>query len=327
MTILWAGTSIADLEVQANAVAVTTGSVLSPNVAEGFSVRGLMPNCFPPAFEPRQEIWFSGYHYYWTSTSQANWGLVAFYDDQHSANYRINQADWSTARPLLQVRTGANTWTTLATGAFSLSGTLARLDIQLRVHATNGVFRLYVNGVICAEFLGDTRSVGGGNIIKVGLGSNNDSANSGMRHSACVIADEDTRPFVMYQRRPTGNGAETSWSGDYTSVDETGYEDSDFISSATVDQVETFTFPALPGDMSTRQMAAIILAGRSRGSGSPGTIRGVARIGSTNYDIPGEDETPPGFGAQQWIFETNPATGLPWLGSEVNSTQFGVKST
>ena len=320
MAILWAGTSLADAALAGGTLTTDSGQIAT-TVSEGIACTNTQ-TCLSPHVAPKDEFWFlDTYHWAAATLPNANSLNLAFCDTSGIPVLRMRLASTGGVHQI-EKWTGS-AWTMLAQTPVGFTGR-NRLDLHVKM-ATSGWVRLYVSGALLLNFEGDT-SAGTNRINQVILGSGQGSASYVCRHSGFVLADEDTRPFIFYQRLPTGNGAETSWTGDYTAVDETGVNDADFISSTSPNDLETFTFNALPGAFDNNRLRGVVLSGRTNGSGSPGNIRGVARVGGVNYDIPGETDTTPTYGPQQWIFETNPATGQPWLGSEVNSSQFGVKS-
>lgn len=323
MAILWAGTSIADMGVISGATVTTDTGIISANVSEGVRCENAQ-SALSPTFAPIDTLWLAE-TYRWNAATNPNDTSrnIAFISDDNMVIMRFRNLDSGGVHAF--EKWNGTAWTQITRTLVGIVGT-NRIDIGIKL-AIDGFIKLYVNGGVLLDFSGDTLPTGSSNISQVLFGSGRGSSSYYCAHSAILIADEDTRSFNLLQKLPTGNGAETAWTGDYTSVDETGINDADFVSSGVVGQLETFTFPALASGFDNNALKAVVLAGRSQGSGSPGNIRGVARVGGVNYDIAGEKDTSVSFGSQQWIFETNPATSQPWLGSEVNASQFGVKST
>lgn len=251
---------------------------------------------------------------------------MTFNSPDDEALFAINVTDYASTPPKFQKKTALNTWADVANGAFIVPAVLVRLDVYLKIHATEGVFRLYVDGAICIDYTGDTTAYRTNFVNRIGFGSTSTTSNGGV-HSAAIIADIDTRPLTFHQRLPTGNGAETDWTGDYTSVDETGLNDADFIKATALDDVETFTFPDLPVYAATQLLETLVISGRARNSGDIQEIKGIARVGSTNYEAPAVFDSSPTFLMQQWQLPLNPANGQPWTGADIDAAEFGVKAT
>ncbi|MFC3318586.1 hypothetical protein ACFOHY_17475 [Rhizobium rosettiformans] len=145
-------------------------------------------------------------------------------------------------------------------------------------------------------------------------------------YSGIVVADEPTDYMTVHQTLPTGNGAETAWTGDYTAVDETGVNDTDFIQATAADQVETFTFSQLGSEWAAYEIKAVTVGMRAVGGVATPTVEGVARIDGVNYAQAAQLPTPATFGAVQAVFETNPADDSAWTRDVINAAQFGVKA-
>ena len=328
MTILWAGTSIADMAIIGGGGAITTSGELALNVAEGINLTANSP-CISPEFTPRNDL-FASATLRQGGTNINGIGQVfrmfEFYNAAFGGILCLGALHLSTSQfSLVAQKWNGTTWVNVADApsVYFAPGVRYRIDIYLKVHSTEGRIVVYVDGTKIIDFTGNTMPTGTGNMIaRMGIAR----YLTNTTYSAMIISDIDSRPYNFYQLLPTGNGDETAWTGDYTSVDETGINDADAITSTAVGSVETFTFPDLPSDLNSLELLTVILSGRAQGSGSPGEIMGIARISTTNHESPGEYETSPNYLPQQWRFDLNPSTGLPWIGSQVNSAQFGVKA-
>lgn len=320
MAILWAGTSIADMSL-ASGVLTTDAGQIAATVSEGIACTNAQ-TCLSPVFAPKDEFWFSDV-YHWTAATLPNTNSLnlAFCDTIGTTILRMRLA--STGGVHQFERWTGSAWSTLAQTPTGFTGR-NRIDVHIKL-AASGWVRLYVGGALLLNFEGNTEA-GTGMVSRVILGSGQGSASYVCRHSAFMFSDVDTRPLDFYQRLPTGNGADTAWTGDYTAVDETGINDADFIKAASVGDTETFTFPALPAETNARKLEALVLSGRSRSAGSIQHIKGISRVGGTNYEEPAMYDASPTFNAQQWIIPVNPATGNPWTGTEVDGAQFGVRA-
>lgn len=320
MAILWAGTSIADM-ASSSGTATTTSGAIATTVSEGINCAN-MQVCLSPTFAPTDEFWFSE-TYQWAAATLPNTSSLnlAFCDTAGTPILRMRLA--STGGVHQFDKWSGSAWSMVAQTPIGFTGR-NRIDIHVKI-AASGWIRLYVNGALLLNFEGNTLA-GTGAVNRVILGSGQGSASYECRHSAFMFSDADTRALDFYQRLPTGNGAETDWTGGYTDVDETGINDADFVKATSVGDTETFTFAALPSETNSRKLEALVLSGRSRSAGSIQRIKGISRVGGTNYEEPAAYDASPAFNAQQWVIPVNPATGNPWTGTEVDGAQFGVRA-
>jgi hypothetical protein len=145
--------------------------------------------------------------------------------------------------------------------------------------------------------------------------------------SGVFVADEDTRNMNFVAMAPLGSGANSGWTGAYTDIDETGYSDTDFISTTTVDAISTFNFGNVPTKYANYKVKAVAIGARATGSGSaPTKVHGAIRTGGVNYDKAAEMGTPVTFAALNVIWQTNPGTGIAFTIAEVDAAEFGFKA-
>jgi hypothetical protein len=230
----------------------------------------------------------------------------------------------------LQIWTGS-AWTTVVPNFSFSAKTLARFDFYFRRHASAGRARMKCNGVTYFDYTGNT-DLSGTAWDSVSIGT---FAASGADLSEVIIADENTELMQLVQLIPNGNGADTGWTGDYTTIDEilngqlqTAY-DTDFIEAAAVGLSETFTFSDIGAAYQGYNVAAVVIGCRALvgADPDPDEIQGIARIGGVDYTQLSQKPAPTlSLGPVQMIFPNNPATGLPWTAAEINAAEFGFKS-
>lgn len=324
MAILFGGTSLADFAIEGATTAITSG--VDTYVSEGLEVASGANQGFYldlPAAET--DFWIACYLKVSSGTGTPAMGLAV-----------INTALGPTT-PLFSISADQNSTTPKAfywngstsvlfdTGASLAS--LVRWDIHVKISDTAGVFEVYRDGVLDMDFTSvgvDTKLTSAANIDRVlfravGVGQTD--------YSGIIIADEDTRGLRLVQRLPNAAGAESGWTGAYTAIDETSFNDGDFITAATAGLTSTFGFADLPTEFAASPIAAVILAGRIQGSAvSPTSVQAVARVGGADYARATETPISTAFGPRQAIFASNPATLNEWAVSEINAAEFGVKS-
>jgi hypothetical protein len=127
---------------------------------------------------------------------------------------------------------------------------------------------------------------------------------------------------------PTGAGATTAWTpsagANYTCVDEAApNSDTDYVSSATAGQTDTYTFGNLSVAGGTVKAVQVSAFHRKDDAGSR-NLALVARPGSTDRlgtTVLVADSY--NYATQMW--ETNPDTSAAWTVAEVNAAEFGVR--
>ena len=325
MSILFAGTALADFNIFGQPGTTTTAAQIAPYVSEGVALAVYDEDDYISAsFAASGEVWISCYVGSMFSNSGSNRpGITIGTDDTDlfslvGANTVVSNAPFK-----LRAWTGS-AWADLNTGALFTSG-LVRMDIHVKLHDTDGLIAFYASGNLVMYYAGDTIQAGLSTVSKVTFRTSYTNTTNGWV-SAVIIATEDTRDMVFDQNQFAANGTGTDWTGDYTNVTKTGKDDAGFVKSATGGQVETYNQADIDGGLALLDVKAVAVPLRCRkGATGPSNIQAVARVGGTNY--PTANLSPDvAWALREGIFETNPATGLPWTVAEVNAAEFGVKS-
>jgi hypothetical protein len=238
-----------------------------------------------------------------------------------TANFRIRQTNvtigairtWQ-----LQYLDGSAVWTN-AGSALTLS--TARADYDLYVNITNGDVALYVRG---SDLGASATGLSLGHMS--GVTKARFYSDFSIRRISQVIADTvSTVGRRLATAYPSGVGANTSWTGSYTEVDEIVLDDADFINSATADQLESYavTVPTLTGYV----VQDVTVSTRAKcGSAGPQNMRHVLRSGSTNGLSGSDIALTAAYAPQQTTFTTDPATSAAWVNTAIASVQPGAKS-
>lgn len=323
MAILFAGTSMADFRnSDTSIIPVTTAGNIAPYVSEGVRVDPATAGAFSavsPLWEPASEVWVSLYIRPWDA--QSNNGFIELLNANENVVFRLVVNANGTHGWTLQVYNGSG-FDSVATGSASLlEDTLYRMDIHIVVDDTVGVFDCYVNGSPYVTFSGNTDRFSEPDIAAVRFTS--DATLMEFDFSAVIVADSDTRGLTFVQRKPTGNGAETGWDGDYTDVDEVGVDDGDGLSATGDGDTSTFQSNPLPSELSDFSVEAVVISARAR-AGTTSNIAGALRIGGTTYG-PNRMNPSTEIGPTQAIYHESPATNSPWGFSEVDNAEFGVR--
>jgi hypothetical protein len=209
-------------------------------------------------------------------------------------------------------------------GTYSVSnGARYRVDIRFNIHASTGSCFVYLNGELILSGTGLNTTAQITSVGAIGLMQTGPISNA--VYSAIVASDESTRAIEFIEMSLTGDGTLTDWTGDYTDIDEAGYNDTDFINSETGGDQSTFTYDFTVPDGYV--INSVILSGRMSNYGSlVSGIKGITYQGATAYDLSAFSDLPFLPGASQIISTINPATGLAWEETDITSGELGFET-
>ncbi len=144
--------------------------------------------------------------------------------------------------------------------------------------------------------------------------------------SAVIITDEPTPNWRLSTLFANGNGFHTDFVGDFTDIDQFNRSDSDFISSQTPGDIESFTGSDIDAGLTDLHVRAISVGIRSRKqNGGNGVIQAMVRTGAADFF--GDSETIIDDGSwhsDHHVFNGNPGGG-DWDHATANVVEFGVK--
>lgn len=252
-----------------------------------------------------------------TSTTRFIW-----YDSSSNERIKILYQD-TTTQLIVQYWNGAS-FTSLTGITVGIDGVRQTIDLRVVCNSASGSINLYIAG---------TNRLNSGTIdlsTTTDLkkfrfyGATVSSLTTNTWFSQAIVADESTIGWRLATFYLNGAGATSSWTGAFTDIDETAYNDADFINSATANQVSTFaqTGPSMTG----YTVKAVIVAARAkRGSSGPANLQLALRSAGTDY-FSASHALDLGYTAEQNVWETNPATGAAWVNTAISAIQPGVKS-
>lgn len=145
--------------------------------------------------------------------------------------------------------------------------------------------------------------------------------------SQMIVADESTIDWKFTCNPPTGDGANSAWTGTYADVDELATSDADLISGAANGDTETFTRAARTISGTVK---AVVLASRGRNAATGAqNMQHCYRQGGSDYFTSNLAGIGTGYAPLVSIMHTNPATGSAWTAADAGSAsnEFGVKAT
>lgn len=323
MTILFAGTSHADVQQTGSADVHTTAANLDTYVLEGLRCAIGGGNGFEIKIEPKDDLWMSFYSMWSSSTGSAGVGVAFIGYETGVEIFRVS-GNGNASTVGLGYHNGTSLQLAAVLGS-SFSG-LHRFDVHLKMADTGGIFEVYKDGVLDAQLSGITTDTILTDATKIGRIGFNNMALGHSIYSAIIIADEDTRGMRLEQKLPSAAGATTSWTGAYTTVDETGIGDNDYAWSATLNAISTFTYPASHADFSSGYGVRAVIAGMRAVAPADGSMKlaGVVRTSGTDYASP-DVKALTAYGRAQAIWDVNPNTAAAWTVSAASGSQVGMK--
>ena len=329
MTILAAGTSLADMIIRNGAPYSSNGLFKGPYVAECAVLAGGSNGgaTFGLPFETASDDFWHSFH--WRSPTQYNrsGAFIAAFRQSMTSAVLFKLVSTSSSAGAFYYWNGT-TYVSLGTISLTegLGDSTERWDIHIKMHDTTGVIEGYCNGALKFSYSGDTIFTAATTIGWV------EHEHQSVTTSIAAVSSEfvstlDSRNLELAQLQPTSDGANTGFTGGYSQVGKVARNDLTWISSAAAGDIETFNMGDVPADLAGQTVHAVVAASRARrGATGPQTLKAAARIGSTNYELGTYGALDNAFSRFAIIAANNPATSSAWITSEINGAQFGVKS-
>lgn len=228
---------------------------------------------------------------------------------------------------------GAFGGTTIASAAGSfMQNTFYYIEVSATIADAGGTCEVRLNGVTVINYTGDTKNAGTNNSIDcIGFSSNSNSIGV----DDFWIAD-DTGPAphntflgnVRIQTLvPSGAGNSTQFTpstgANYSTVDELPYSSTDYVSSQTAGQKDTYAMTDIAASPQNIFATQTNLIARKTDAGSIG-VRPILRSGGTDY---AGSSTYLGVGdvVIRELHPLNPATSTAWTASSVNAIETGME--
>lgn len=143
--------------------------------------------------------------------------------------------------------------------------------------------------------------------------------------SQVILASESTIGMRGMSGHPSAAGANTAWTGDHTSVDETAYTDADFIFSSTNGQRETYAVTYV-GSMAGYTPRALIAGARGKYGGSGPQNLQITVVSGATTDDSASILLGLGYTANVNVWEDDPNTTLDWTSANIVAAQVGVEA-
>lgn len=242
-----------------------------------------------------------------------------------------------TSAGILRVYNNTMFGTLLGSGSSSLTlSTYHYIELKIKIDNSTGTVDLYKNGSNILSLTGQDTQNGSNSYVNVlQLGSTSGSGTSTIDFDDLYVSDTtgsyntsllgDVRIETLF---PTSDGSNTAWtcstgSTHYTLVDETTPNTSDYVSTSTVGNKDTYGFGDIGGTVSAIYGVQVNMAALKDDAGSR-SIAATVKSSSTNAD--GSSlALSTGQLIYTSIFETDPNTSAAWTQANVNAAEFGVK--
>lgn len=183
--------------------------------------------------------------------------------------------------------------------------------------------QLFVNG----SFVGESPVSQVGSVGYDSLTFGPGSAANTMYISQILVTEN--RPTVgarVWTRKANAAGAVSEMTGAFGSLVKTAINDTTSVTSNAPLQTSVFAYQdvATPVGMAWGELW---VWSRAKNDGAPpANLKGVVRVGTTNYESPAMTAISGGFNALPSRWPTNPATSAKWTDSSFNAAQIGMKS-
>ena len=198
-------------------------------------------------------------------------------------------------------------------------------DLKVSVDASNIVCEFYINGTLEATATAANTTSGYGDAKKAYFENNQMPYVSGaytVYHSQLMALDSQSSVGGnLAVLAPDGDGGETDWSGDYTTL--TGSGDAE-MTAASAALRSSWTLSEYGGAASPNIEAVAVQTTLSRDLSGPQNVTPFLRLSSTNYDGAAGSQAADGVVRDEWT--TNPATASAWAEADLASLEAGLLS-
>lgn len=204
-----------------------------------------------------------------------------------------------------------------------------RWDIYFKRDATNGRVVVKINNEVALDYTGNTDLSGkawGG----IAFGS---TTSGSITFYMTIVATEPTDKLRMVQLNYTTEDT-MEWTGTVTNINGNSTGSSSTITSldgtsidvTEVDKDAIFNVSAFLPAFENSKIKAVVIGARASTEAPVNKIQGVAKVGGTVYARDPSKNAQNVLAGCQTVFETNPATGLPWTPAEIMASSFGYRS-
>lgn len=211
--------------------------------------------------------------------------------------------------------------TVIATEEGNSAAQTTTIDMNIISLGSSASIKVYSGGSEIINYTGDLSSYSISDLDSVWF-STGPFGVFEVAHSP-IVADEDTRLFVLATLRPNAEGdTSANWTGSYTDIDETTISDSDKIYSSTPDADFQCGVTGMPSG--SWVVKAVKVAVRCvDGSGTNGIAVGVKT--NDTVSVSGAMSCSGYWQTKELMLNINPVTGNPWTPAEIEALQLNLR--
>lgn len=333
MTILRALSSPYDFDITAGGYFHDTPLSVSPHCQDHITFRN-GPDIAGVRIPKSRNLWIAGMMAKNDQSTTPEYGFVELFDTAYSTTqplFKIQKATGNASTARMWVWTGS-AWVDSGVNGGAWGTAMMRLDIELVMDGTNGIWRTYRNGVDTISFLGNTDRVASDGIDLVKFGTyTSPAANSDNRMttwSGILIADEDTRNLFVAQRKPTADGFYTQFTGDYADVVSATYNglpgDATYLETNADGNRQSFQYGSI-ADYIFNPIHAVVVSLRNREQQADlAPVTAFLRVDGTDYDSDVRMSAGTSFVGQAAVFADDGVDA--WTYEQIEGAEFGVIS-
>lgn len=300
----------------------------------GYVATSLGTSAFGKTFPSSYSTIIVGFAFRYTGSSASLYDAIAL--KESTTSHLTLSVQPSSGKVTL--RRGTNTGTLLATSTATLSAsTWYYFELKATINDTTGAYDFRINGVTDFSATNvDTRNAGTSGVIDniTTLAGGSSITSSWDDLYVCDTSGSTNNNFLGDCRidtlLPTGDGNYTQFTpstgtSHYALVDESTPNTTDYNSSATSGNRDSYTYPDLTSLTSQTIYGVQICAAALKSDAGARSLGTMSRLSSTDKDGTGATLST----SQTYICEiqeTDPS-GSAWTQTNVNAAEFGVKVT
>jgi hypothetical protein len=277
-----------------------------------------------PTFVPSEgdETWFHFRMYANTADYNDENTLFNCYDDEGNLLLNIRKKRSTYAYAISATLYDGNT---SISGDGSINFTRSKLgfiDIKYTVTGLKIETMIYINGTLSLTLLLNSNPNGFVAPVAFSLGCAFADNLSDVQHvSEIIVADGDTRNARLDLLRPVAAGGHEQWQGNLAALSDD--DPTTGMTTIAADQRQTATLEAYTGASNISNL--VVVSQTTRGQNSPTKLKHSVRLSGVDYD---SAEIPIGYPLQYNLtdYQINPATSLPWQGSDLSLIETGFVS-
>jgi hypothetical protein len=218
---------------------------------------------------------------------------------------------------------GTNTLIASEAGLSLSTGALHRVDMHVVSYGASATVNVFLDGVLLITFTGAVNASGVTDLDQVW---DMFEGSYSPWISEVLVADEDTRPYQgIVTHALTGAGTTDSWTGVYSTINQTAISDATPNYSNTSNQDQGFNITDMPAGVFS--IAAFRAVMRAAKSASPTPAQIAMGFNSGGSVAVGSDQAiTTSYATYAQIFTVNPVTGVAFTLAEMNALQLYARS-